>query len=181
MKRFAGRSALSVGVAAGLALTASPALASPGGPGVEAVVVRQGTVSGSELIAQAAREGTPYSAAEAAAIKKAPCRWVERQAGYRKGKKGYWYFWVKERLNWCYDGAEVVSAKAKYRSYTRNKNVYRWRGWSKKKLVHTGSWSSVTARVKGKFYYTGDGRTYKPWATITGRYDGSASWWSASN
>lgn len=180
MKRFAGMSVLSAGLAAVLACTASPALASPGLPGVEDVVVRQGTVSGSELIAQAAREGAPYAAAEADAIRDAPCRWIERQSGYRKSKKGAWYFWVKVRLNWCYDGAEVVSAKAKYRSYTRNDRVYRWRGWSKKQLVHTSNWSSVTSRVKGKFYYTGDGRTYKPWATITGRRDGSASWWSGT-
>ncbi|MDX6741144.1 hypothetical protein [Actinocorallia sp. A-T 12471] len=180
MKRFAVRSAVAVGMAAGLALTPTPALASPASPGVEDVVVRQGTVSGAELIAKAARAGTPYSAAEAAAIRKAPCRWVERKSGYRKSKKGAWLFWVKVRLDWCYNGGEVVSAKAKYRSYTRNKNVYRWRGWAKKQLVHTSNWSSVTTRVKGKFYYTGDGRTYKPWATITGRRNGSAKWWSGT-
>ncbi|GAB2840941.1 hypothetical protein GCM10022221_45300 [Actinocorallia aurea] len=178
MMRFARVSAMSVGLAAVVALPASPAQASPELPGVPDVVVRTGTVSGAELVAEAAREGNPYSAAKAARLKKAPCTWFEQQRGYRKGKKGRWLFWVKERLNWCYDGYSVVSANAKYRSYTRDNYNYVWKGWGKKQLTHTSSWSTATARVKGKFYYRGNGRTYKPWVTITGRWDGSSSWWA---
>ncbi|MCD0452735.1 hypothetical protein LO762_26650 [Actinocorallia sp. API 0066] len=181
MRRFITVAALSLALAAGHAAVVSPAAAaSPGadGFGVEDTVIRQGTISGAEVLAQARRDGTRYTAAEAEAIRKAPCRWYERQQGRRASKKGRWLIWVKVRLNWCYDGYQVVSAKAKYRSYTYDRATWRWRGWAKKRLTHTGSWSSVTTRTQGKFYYTGNGRTYKPWATIQGNFDGGYRWWA---
>jgi hypothetical protein len=178
MRRFTAAAAMSLALAAGL-VTGAPASASESGSfGVEDIVVRQGTVSGAELVAQAERDGTPYSARKAAALKKAPCRWYERQQGRRTSKKGRWLIWVKVRLNWCYDGYQVISAKSKYRSYTYDRATWRWRGWGKKQLTHTSNWSSATAKVKGKFYYTGNGRTYKPWATVTGYRDGAYRWWS---
>ena len=176
MRRFTTAAALSAALVAGLVGTSTPASADSS-LGVEDVVVTQGTISGSEVLANS---GTSYSARQAAAIKKAPCRWYERKQGRRASKKGRWLIWVKVRLQWCYDGSQVISAKAKYNSYTYDRDTWIWRGWGKKQLTHTGSWWSVTARVKGKFYYTGNGRTYKPWATVTGRGDGSYSWWAGS-
>ncbi|WP_106396300.1 hypothetical protein [Actinocorallia populi] len=182
MRRFTTAAALSVALVAGLVSTSSPAAAAPetASRTVEDTVVRQGTIPGAELLAQAERDGTPYSAKKARALKKAPCRWFERQQGLRvvksNGKKGRWLIWVKLRLNWCYDGYQVLSANAKYRSYTYDRATYRWRGWGQKHLKRTGS--SVTSRVKGKFYHTRSGRTYKPWITSKGYSDGAYRWWS---
>ena len=176
MRRFTTAAALSAALVAGLVGAGSPASASPETASVEDTVVRQGTVSGADLVAQAERDGTPYSAAKARVLKKAPCRWFERQQGLRaiksNGKKGRWLIWVKLRLNWCYDGYQVVSANSKYRSYT-----YDWRGWGQKQLGRAG-YGSITSRVKGKFYYVRTGRTYKPWITSKGYADGAYKWWS---
>ncbi|MEO3788000.1 hypothetical protein ABGB12_32125 [Actinocorallia sp. B10E7] len=180
MRRFTTAAALSVALLAGLAPMGSPAAASPGSGefGVEDTVVRQGTISGMEFLARAEHDGTRYSAKEVAALKKASCRQYERTQGLRASKRGRWLIWVKVRLDWCYDGYEVVSSKAKYRSYTYDRTTWRWRGWAKKSLTHTRSWSSTTAKVKGRFYYTGNGRTYKPYATVTGYFDGGYRWWA---
>lgn len=180
MRRFRTASALSAAVVMGLTTLGSPAAASPGsaGLGVEDTVVRQGTISGAELLEQDGRVGIRYTAREAAAMRKAPCRWYERQQGRRVSKKGRWLIWIKVRLRWCYDGYQVVSAKSKYQWYTSDRANWRWRGWAKKSLTHTGNWSSATVRGKGRFYYTGNGHTYKPYATIKGSRDGSGRWWA---
>ncbi len=183
MRRFTTVAALSVALVAGLVGASSPAAAAPAASpqpadfGVEDVIVREGTATGAELLKRAGQDGIHYSAKEARALKKAPCRWYERQQGRRASKKGRWLIWVKVRLNWCYDGYQVVSAKSKYRSYTYDRATWRWRGWAKKKLTHTSNWSSVTARVQGKFYYTGNGRTYRPYATVQGYRNGGYRYW----
>lgn len=174
MRRFATVAALSAALVAGLI---SPAAASPktAGLGVADTIVRHGTISGTDLLQRA---GTSYTSKEAAAIKKSSCRWIERTEGRRVSKHGRWLIWVKVRLDWCYDGYQVVSAKAHYRSYTYSRSVWRWRGWAKKRLTHTGSWSSVTTQAQGRFYYTGNRHTYKPYVTIMGHFNGGYRWWA---
>lgn len=180
MRRFATVVTLSVALAAGLATTGSPAAASskPTDIGVADAILRHGTISGTDLLARAQREGIRYTGTEAAAIMKASCRWIERTQGRRTSRHGRWLIWVKVRLNWCYNGNEVVSAKARYRSYTSNRSVWRWRGWAKKRLTHTNSWSSAQTQGQGRFYYTGNRYTYKPYITVRGDFDGGYRWWA---
>ncbi|WP_030176365.1 hypothetical protein [Spirillospora albida] len=141
--------------------------------GKEVTVTRTGAISAEALLAEAKRAGKPYSAKETAAIRAAErCGWYERTRG-RKSAKGRWLIMVTNRLNWCWDGSYVRSYRADFRAYTYNKHVWQWRGWAKRKATHPASWSSVTARVRGKFYYTGNGRTYKPWVAVTGYNNGA--------
>ncbi|WP_460362984.1 hypothetical protein [Actinocorallia lasiicapitis] len=164
-------------------LVAGPASARSAEVGVEDVVEVGGAISGAELPAFAAKAGVRYSAREAAAIKKYPCRWVERKRGRRvikrNGAKGRWLIWIKVRLHWCYDeydAISVMSSKGTYTYYTSNKRVWRWRGWAEKKLNEKGGSSgvsSVTAIGQGKFYYTGNRTTYRPYIWILGGFDGS--------
>lgn len=189
MRRFAAVAITSGALVAGLTAAVSPADASTKSAervagvqedfGVEATAVRQGTIAGKSLLAEAKREGKPYSAKETTAIKKASrCRWVERTRGGKTSRRGRWLFYVKLRLSWCYDGLYVVSARARYGAYTYNKRVWRWRGWAKKSLKHTRTWSSVTSEVQGRFYYTRNRRTYKPWIIALGSFNGQYRTWA---
>jgi hypothetical protein len=179
MGRFTTASAVSAAAVMGLTLLGSPAAASPGSkvPGVEDTVVREGVISGEELLKQQGLDGIRYGAKKAAAIKKGQCRWYERTQGRRASKKGRWLIWIKVRLHWCYNGYQVTSAKAKYRWYTYDRYTWRWRGWGQKRLIRNNA-GNVTARGKGRFYYTGNGYTYKPYIYLRGSYDGSGRWWA---
>ncbi|MQY08135.1 hypothetical protein [Actinomadura macrotermitis] len=179
MRRFAAVAITSGALIAGLTTTAAPAVAAPApGPGVAAVTEQQGTIAKRSVLAQAEREGRPYSAKETAAIRRATvCRWYERTQGRKKSRHGRWLINVKNRLTWCYDGLHVVSYRANFSAYTYSKRVWKWRGWNKKRATHTGTWSSVTSEVEGRFYYTGNRRTYRPWITIMGAFDGRYHYW----
>ncbi|MEO3786903.1 hypothetical protein ABGB12_26560 [Actinocorallia sp. B10E7] len=179
MRRSTTSAALSAALIAGLIGTASPATASSGTTSlvVEDTIVRESTIPSTELIAQAEREGTPYSAKEVRALKKSSCRKKEYKRGLRARKKGRWLIWVKLRLDWCYDGYQVTSARYRAQSYSYDRYTWRWRGWGKKRFEFTEDGGSVIAEVKAKFYYTGNRKVYKPHIGIWGAFDGSSDWW----
>jgi hypothetical protein len=181
MRRFATAAITSGALVAGLTATVPPALASTSSPapGVADTAVRQGTVPARSVLDQAKREGKPYSAKETTAIARSvACRWYERTEGLKNSRNGHWLIYVQDRLTWCYDGLNVLSARANYNVYSYNNRVFRWRGWAKKSLTHTNTWSSVTTEAQGRFYYSGNRRTYQPWIITLGAFNGSyRSWW----
>lgn len=184
MRRFAAVAITSGALVAGLTATVSPASASTtqsagtqSDTTVAATSTTQGRISGTALIAQAKREGNPYGAKEAAAIRRSTyCTWTQRTQGRTPRGRHYWLFYVRERLNWCYNGLEVTSARASYKVYSRNKRVYRFRGWYKHKLTHGRTWATVTAETQVKFTY--GRRVYKPWIIIQGTFQGKNRKWS---
>ncbi|MBO2454478.1 hypothetical protein J4573_45835 [Actinomadura barringtoniae] len=179
MRRFAAVAITSGALVAGLTATVSPASASTtqSDNTVAAESTAQGRISGTALIAQAKREGTPYSAKEAAAIRRSTyCTWAQVTRGRKyKGSK-HWAFYVRTRLNWCYTGYQVVSAKGHYSVYSRNKRVYRFHGWYKHKLTHDRTWATVKADARVKFSY--GSRVYRPWATVMGTFQGKHRTWT---
>ncbi|GAA4078407.1 hypothetical protein [Actinomadura miaoliensis] len=187
MRRVATLTIVSGALTAGL-LAAGPAAQAQTTPkaqpaaaqddlGKEVTVTRQGSISKERLLADAKRAGQPYSAKETAAIKAAErCGWYERTQGYKNSAKTRWLFYVKNRLNWCWDGRYVRSYRANFTAYTYNKNRWVWRGWAQKKVTHPSDWSYVTSTAQGKFYYTGNRKTYKPYVIIRGYKNGGYRW-----
>lgn len=144
--------------------------------GQEVTIAREGTISAEALIAEAKRAGKPYSAKETAAIKAAEqCGWYKRTQG-RKTSSGRWVIRITNRLDWCWDGSRVRSYRATFTAYTYNKNVWKWRGWAKKKATHAADRSYAKSTAQGRFYYTGNRKTYKPWAVVTGYKNGAYRW-----
>jgi hypothetical protein len=179
MRRFAAVAITSGALVAGLTATVPPASASTTTKTdgtVAADVTTQGRISGSALIAQAKREGNPYSAKEAAAIRRSTyCTWRQRTQGRKPRHRSYWLFYVRTRLNWCYTGLEIVSARVTHRVYTRNKRVYRFRGWLQHSLKHSRTWATVTAETQAKFSY--GRRVYRPFIIVQGTFDGTSKTW----
>ncbi|GAA4136130.1 hypothetical protein [Actinomadura keratinilytica] len=178
MRRVATLTIVSGAVTAGLLATGPAAQAATRDtPGKEVTATAQGSISKEKLLAEAKRAGQPYSAKETAAIKAAQrCGYYERTRGYKNSKKTKWLFYVKNRLYWCWDGRYVRSYKATFTAYTSNKKVYVWRGWAKKSATHPKNWSYATSTAQGKFYYTGNRKTYKPYVIIRGYKNGAYKW-----
>ncbi|MFC4911213.1 hypothetical protein [Actinomadura gamaensis] len=180
MRRFAAVVVTSGAIVAGVAGTALPAGATTraDGFGVEATTVTQGTVTGAAAQKLARSSGQMTMAG--APVRAASCRWVERTQGRKSSRHGRWLIYVKTRLTWCYDGLHVNSARVNRSAYTYNKRVWRMRGWTQHSLTHDRTWASVLAKSQYKFYYTGNGRNYRPYADIMGAFNGSYRVWAGS-
>jgi len=177
MRRIVAVAVSAVTLTGGLAL-GTPAQAATNSALVKTTAVKTETLSGKAFLAQAKSEGKAYSAKEAAAIAKATsCRSLQRTEAYTRGSSSRWVFFVRTKLNWCWNGTQVVgSYGATDTYYTSNKTVYKWRGWANKSLTHGPTYLSVTTYVRGRFVY--GSRTYKPYVKIQGFYNGAANqWW----
>ncbi|RMI40111.1 hypothetical protein EBO15_27505 [Actinomadura harenae] len=168
---------------AGVAGTALPAGAttSADGFGVEATTVQQGSVTGAAAQKMARGKGQmvlPQTMkAAGGAVHATSCRWVERTRG-RKTSRGRWIIYVKTRLTWCYDGLHVNSARVNRSAYTYNKRTWRLKGWRQHSLTHDSTWASVLAKSQYTFYYTGNGRYYRPYADVMGSFNGGYHVWA---
>ncbi|MES9542019.1 hypothetical protein AB0C21_24745 [Spirillospora sp. NPDC049024] len=179
MRRVATVTVLSGALAAGF-LAVGPAAQAQTKPsdklGKEVTTTSQGALSKKDLIAEARAAGKPMTAKETASIQAAQrCGYYQRTRG-RKASNGRWIIAVTNRLTWCWDGRHVNSYRANFKAYTYNKTKWRWRGWVRAKATHAGNWSYATSYAQGAFYYTGNGKTYKPYVNIRGYYNGRYRW-----
>jgi hypothetical protein len=177
MRRVATVTVLSGALAAGV-LAAGPAAQAQTkpSPGKEVTTTSQGALAKKDLISEARLAGKPLTAKETASVQAAQrCGYYQRTRG-RKASNGRWIIAVTNRLTWCWDGRYVRSYRANFKAYTYNKNVWRWRGWAMKKVTHPSNWSYATSYAQGAFYYTGNGKTYKPYVIIRGYKNGAYRW-----
>lgn len=179
MRRVAIVTVLTGALATGV-LAAGPAAQAQTKPadklGKEVTTTSQGALSKKQLISEAQATGKPVTAKENASIQAAQrCGYYQRTRG-RKASNGKWIIAVTNRLTWCWDGRYVRSYRANFKAYTYNKYTWRWKGWAVKKGTHSSSWSNATSYAQGAFYYTGNRKTYKPYVTIRGYYNGKYAW-----
>ncbi|WP_433476283.1 hypothetical protein ACQPZP_04060 [Spirillospora sp. CA-142024] len=177
MRRVASVTVLTGALAAGLfaAGPAAQAQAKPAAPFKEASAVSQGLISKKDLVAEAKKSGGVTAKDQQAIAAATYCRSYTRYQGY-KFSNGNWVGYVGNKLYWCYNGSRVTYAKATFKYYTYNKYRFVPRYWVHKSLTHRSDWAYATSYAQVKFYYTGNGKNYYPYANVRGYRNGAYRW-----